>query len=62
MTRLTATEVSRNFSRVVNRVDAGEEVEVVRNGIPIVHMRPPRGRQLVSAARWPRVDGQRAGG
>ncbi len=64
MTRLTATEVSRNFSQVVSRVDAGEEVEVVRNGIPIVQMRPAKGRQLVSAARWrelmdsaPAVDG-----
>jgi antitoxin (DNA-binding transcriptional repressor) of toxin-antitoxin stability system len=64
MTRLTATEVARNFSQVVSRVDAGEEVEVVRNGIPIVQMRPTRGRQVVSAARWrelmdsaPAVDG-----
>jgi len=52
MTRLTATEVARNFSRVVSRVDAGEEVEVIRNGVPIVQMRPAQGRQVVSAARW----------
>jgi prevent-host-death family protein len=52
MTRLTATEVARNFSQVVSRVDAGEEVEVVRNGVPIVQMRPARGRQVVSAERW----------
>lgn len=64
MTRLTATEVARNFSQVVNRIDAGEEVEVVRNGVPIVQMRPAQGRQAVSAARWrelmdsaPEVDG-----
>ncbi len=52
MTRLTATEVARKFSQVVNRVSAGEEVEVVRNGVPIVQMRPARGSQAVSAARW----------
>ncbi len=64
MTRLTATEVARKFSQVVNRVSAGEEVEVVRNGVPIVQMRPARGSQAVSAARWrelmdraPTVDG-----
>ncbi len=52
MTRLTATEVARKFSQVANRVSAGEEVEVVRNGVPIVQMRPARGSQAVSAARW----------
>jgi prevent-host-death family protein len=52
MTRLTATEVARKFSDVVSRVGAGEEVEVVRNGVPIVQMRPALGRQIVSAARW----------
>jgi antitoxin (DNA-binding transcriptional repressor) of toxin-antitoxin stability system len=52
MTRLTATEVARKFSQVVSRVGAGEEVEVVRNGIPIVQMRPAGGPQVVSAARW----------
>ena len=52
MIRLSATEVARKFSSVVNRVSDGEEVEVVRNGVPIVQMRPaPRG-QLVSPARW----------
>lgn len=52
MTSLTATEVARKFSQVVSRVSAGEEVEVVRNGVPIVLMRPAGGRQAVSAARW----------
>jgi prevent-host-death family protein len=52
MTRLTATEVARKFSQVVSRVGAGEEVEVVRNGVPIVQMRPARGQQIVSASRW----------
>jgi antitoxin (DNA-binding transcriptional repressor) of toxin-antitoxin stability system len=52
MTRLTATEVAREFSAVVSRVGAGEEVEVVRNGVPIVQMRPARSPQVVSAQRW----------
>lgn len=52
MARLTATEVARNFSQVVSRVNAGEEVEIVRNGVPIAQMRPAQVRQVVSAARW----------
>lgn len=52
MTRLTATEVARDFSKVVSRVDAGEEIEVVRNGVPVVQMRPARSPQIASAARW----------
>jgi antitoxin (DNA-binding transcriptional repressor) of toxin-antitoxin stability system len=38
---MSATEVARNFSAVVNRVDAGEEIEVVRNGTPVAELRPP---------------------
>jgi antitoxin (DNA-binding transcriptional repressor) of toxin-antitoxin stability system len=52
VTRLTATEVARKFSKIVSKVGAGEEVEIVRNGVPIVQMRPVRGPQVVSAARW----------
>jgi prevent-host-death family protein len=52
MIRLTATEVAREFSSVVNRVGAGEEVEVVRNGVPIVQMRPAGSGRMVSAPRW----------
>lgn len=52
MISLTATEVARKFSQVISRVGAGEEVEVVRNGVPIAEMRPTRGRKVVSAARW----------
>lgn len=52
MTRLSATEVAREFSAVVNRIGAGEEIEVVRNGVPVVQMRPPSRGNLVSAARW----------
>lgn len=52
MTRLSATEVAREFSAVVNRIGAGEEIEVVRNGIPVVEMRPASASRLISAARW----------
>lgn len=52
MTRLSATEVAREFSAVVNRIGAGEEIEVVRNGVPVVEMRPANPGHLVSAARW----------
>jgi prevent-host-death family protein len=52
MTRLSATEVAREFSAVINRVDAGEEIEVVRNGVPVVEMRPASAARLVSAAKW----------
>jgi len=52
VTRLSATQVAREFSAVVNRVDAGEEIEVVRNGAPIVEMRPATAGRLISAPRW----------
>jgi antitoxin (DNA-binding transcriptional repressor) of toxin-antitoxin stability system len=38
---MTATEVSRNFSSVLNRVAGGEEIEIVRNGSPIAELRRP---------------------
>ncbi len=52
MIRLSATEVAREFSAVVNRIGAGEEIEVVRNGVPVVQMRPASPGRLVSATRW----------
>lgn len=52
MISLTATEVARKFSQVISKVGAGEEVEVVRNGVPIVQMRPAQGREVISASRW----------
>lgn len=52
MVRLTATEVARRFSSIVNRVGAGEEIEVVRNGVPVVEMRPARSGSTLSADRW----------
>jgi antitoxin (DNA-binding transcriptional repressor) of toxin-antitoxin stability system len=41
MVRMTATEVSRHFSNVINRVDSGEEIEIVRNGRAIAELRRP---------------------
>lgn len=52
MTRLTATVVAREFSTVINRIGAGEEIDVVRNGVPVAQMRPVSAGHLVSAARW----------
>lgn len=46
MARLTATEVARNFSAVLNRVAAGEEIEIVRNGAPVAVIAPPKARLL----------------
>jgi prevent-host-death family protein len=48
---MTATEAARTFSDVLNRVAAGEEVEVTRSGAPVAVISPPRAR-LVSAARF----------
>lgn len=48
---MTATDAARGFSDVLNRVAAGEEVEVVRNGAPVAVIGPPRAR-LISADRF----------
>ena len=50
MTRMTATEAARSFSEVLNRVAAGEEIEIVRNGSPVAVIRAPKPR-FVSAER-----------
>ena len=36
MTRMTATDVVRNSSAVLHRVCAGETIEIVRNGAPML--------------------------
>jgi prevent-host-death family protein len=48
MARLTATEAARNFSDALNRVAAGEEIEIVRNGATVALLGPPK-RRLLSA-------------
>ncbi len=47
---MTATEVARNFSDVLNRVAAGEEIEIVRNGATVAVIAPPEA-PVISAAR-----------
>ena len=42
MNEMTATELARNLSSVLNRVIEGEEVTVTRGGRPIVEIRPSR--------------------
>ena len=51
MARLTATEVARSFSDVLNRVAAGEEIEVIRGGASVALIAPPKPR-LLSAERF----------
>jgi antitoxin (DNA-binding transcriptional repressor) of toxin-antitoxin stability system len=43
---MSATDVARNFSDVLNRVGAGEEIEIVRNGAPVAVLAAPRVRLL----------------
>ena len=50
MARMTATEASRSFSDVLDRVAAGEEIEVTRGGVTVATITPPRVR-LISGAR-----------
>ncbi|MGE5273638.1 MAG: type II toxin-antitoxin system Phd/YefM family antitoxin [Verrucomicrobiota bacterium] len=51
MTRLSATEVARRFSDVLNRVASGEQIEVTRAGAPVAVISPPKAR-LLSAERF----------
>jgi antitoxin (DNA-binding transcriptional repressor) of toxin-antitoxin stability system len=55
MVQLSATEVARNFSAVMNRVGAGEEIEIVRNGMPIGELRPPARLRGISGPAWRRL-------
>jgi prevent-host-death family protein len=48
---MTATDAARSFSELLNRVAAGEEIEVTRNGATVAVIGPTRAR-LVSAARF----------
>jgi prevent-host-death family protein len=51
MTRLTASEVARNFSAIVDRVATGERIEVTRGGTTVAVI-APRGPRLLSAQRF----------
>jgi antitoxin (DNA-binding transcriptional repressor) of toxin-antitoxin stability system len=49
---MTATEVSRNFSAAITRVDSGEEIEIVRNGRTVAELRPPSKPQGLTGRQW----------
>jgi prevent-host-death family protein len=51
MPRMTATEAARSFSDLLNRVAAGEEVEVTRSGAAVAVIGPPQAR-LMTAERF----------
>lgn len=51
MGRMSATETARNFSDVLNRVAAGEEIEITRSGATVAVVGPPKAR-LLSAERF----------
>ena len=48
---MTATQVSRNFSAALNRVFAGEEIEIVRNGATVARLAPPERPRLLTGER-----------
>ncbi len=48
---MSATEAARSFSDVLNRVAAGDEIEVTRNGASVAVIAKPHS-QLVSAERF----------
>ncbi len=48
---MSATDAARSFSDVLNRVAAGEEIEVIRSGAPVAVIAAPKS-QLLSAARF----------
>jgi prevent-host-death family protein len=51
MVRMTATDAARSFSELLNRVAAGEEIEVMRSGAAVAVISPPKSR-LISADRF----------
>jgi prevent-host-death family protein len=52
MVRMSATDVARHFSAVINRVGAGEEIEIVRNGAPVAELRPPSRPRRLRGDAW----------
>jgi antitoxin (DNA-binding transcriptional repressor) of toxin-antitoxin stability system len=54
MVRMSATDVARNFSDVINRVSAGEEIEIVRNGAPVAELRKASRPGRLSGEAWQR--------
>jgi prevent-host-death family protein len=54
MVRMSATEVARNFSAVINRVGDGEEIEIVRNGAPVAELRRAARPRRLQGDEWRR--------
>jgi prevent-host-death family protein len=48
VTRMTATEASRSFSDLLNRVAAGERFEVTRNGATVAVIGPPAPKSFLT--------------
>lgn len=51
MPRISATEASRAFSQLLDRVTAGEQFEITRGGVAVAVITPPRAR-FRSGAEW----------
>jgi prevent-host-death family protein len=59
-TRITATELARNLSDILNRVKyRGEEFEVVRKGEVLAVLKPDRGAKLFTVGEFRRRFGDR---
>lgn len=52
MVELSATEVARNFSDVLNRVARGETVVILRNGLPVAELTHVGPARSLSPAGW----------
>ena len=48
MPRITATDAARAVSELLNRVAAGEEIEITRAGTPVAVIKPPPFRALTA--------------
>jgi prevent-host-death family protein len=48
VTTMTATEASRSFSDLLNRVAAGEEIEITRAGATVAVIGPPAPKRFIS--------------
>lgn len=57
MAQMTATQAARQFSDVLNRVAAGEELEVTRSGAAVALITPPRTRLISSGRLRELIDG-----
>ncbi len=57
MTRISATEASRNFSDILNRAQyRGESFEVMRAGEIVAHIEPPRLPKMTLGEILDRID------